>query len=89
MVAAAAAEDHRDYASLDTDAGTLTIVFSDIESSTERAVELGDAKWVELLGVHNTIVRRARRVAIAAPRSRRRATASCSRSRPPGRRCSA
>ena len=59
MVAAAAAEDHRDYASLDTDAGTLTIVFSDIESSTERAVELGDAKWVELLGVHNTIVRRA------------------------------
>lgn len=59
MVAAAAAEDHRDYASLDTDAGTLTIVFSDIESSTERAVQLGDAKWVELLGVHNTIFRRA------------------------------
>ncbi len=59
MVAAAAADDHRNYASLDTDAGTLTIVFSDIESSTERAVELGDTKWVELLGVHNTIFRRA------------------------------
>ncbi len=58
MVAAAAAEDHRDYESLDTDAGTLTIAFSDILSSTERAVELGDTKWVELLETHNTIVRR-------------------------------
>ncbi len=59
LVAAAASEQHDSYASLQADAGTVTIVFSDIESSTERAVELGDAKWVELLGVHNSIVRRA------------------------------
>ncbi|MET0802231.1 MAG: adenylate/guanylate cyclase domain-containing protein [Actinomycetota bacterium] len=59
VVAAAVSEQHDSYASLQTDAGTVTIVFSDIESSTERALELGDAKWVELLGVHNAIVRRA------------------------------
>ncbi|HMK10069.1 MAG TPA: adenylate/guanylate cyclase domain-containing protein [Acidimicrobiales bacterium] len=58
MVADAARRDHDSYASLRTDAGTVTIVFSDIESSTARAVELGDAKWVELLAVHNAIVRR-------------------------------
>ena len=40
------------------DAGTITIVFSDIESSTVRAVELGDLRWHDLLGVHNQIVRR-------------------------------
>jgi class 3 adenylate cyclase len=59
LVAAAVSQQHDSYASLQADAGTVTIVFSDIESSTERAVELGDAKWVELLGVHNSIVRRA------------------------------
>jgi class 3 adenylate cyclase len=59
LVAAAASEQHDSYASLQTDAGTVTIVFSDIEASTERALDLGDAKWVELLGVHNAIVRRA------------------------------
>src|SRR5262249_41375729 len=29
------------------DSGTVTIVFSDIEDSTRRAVELGDAAWIE------------------------------------------
>jgi class 3 adenylate cyclase len=38
--------------------GTRTIVFSDIESSTERAVELGDAQWFGVLRDHNEIVRR-------------------------------
>lgn len=38
--------------------GTVTIVFSDIEGSTERAVELGDAAWMNVLHVHNSIVRR-------------------------------
>jgi class 3 adenylate cyclase len=38
--------------------GTRTIVFSDIESSTERAVELGDAQWFGVLREHNEIVRR-------------------------------
>jgi len=41
-----------------SDAGTVTIVFSDIEGSTERAVELGDLRWHEVLSVHNQIMRR-------------------------------
>jgi len=42
---------------LDGDAGTVTIVFSDIEGSTTRAVELGDVRWHEVLSVHNRIMR--------------------------------
>jgi class 3 adenylate cyclase len=42
----------------ETDVGTVTIVFSDIEGSTMRAVELGDAAWIKVLDTHNTIVRR-------------------------------
>jgi class 3 adenylate cyclase len=38
--------------------GTLTIVFSDIENSTNRSAELGDAAWMEVLHVHNAIIRR-------------------------------
>jgi class 3 adenylate cyclase len=38
--------------------GTLTIVFSDIENSTSRSAELGDAAWMEVLSVHNAIIRR-------------------------------
>jgi class 3 adenylate cyclase len=38
--------------------GTLTIVFSDIEASTSRSAELGDAAWMEVLSVHNAIIRR-------------------------------
>lgn len=38
--------------------GTLTIVFSDIEQSTRRTEELGDAGWLRLLGLHNSVVRR-------------------------------
>jgi class 3 adenylate cyclase len=37
---------------------TVTIVFSDIESSTERAMALGDQRWFAVLGTHNEIVRR-------------------------------
>jgi class 3 adenylate cyclase len=40
------------------DGGTLTIVFSDIENSTSRSAQLGDAAWMEVLSVHNAIVRR-------------------------------
>jgi len=36
---------------------TITIVFSDIESSTEHALRLGDGQWFEVLGTHNRIVR--------------------------------
>ena len=37
--------------------GTVTIVFSDIESSTELAVQFGDERWLEVLRGHNQIVR--------------------------------
>ena len=40
------------------DQGTVSIVFSDIESSTEQAARLGDERWFEVLGIHNDIVRR-------------------------------
>ena len=40
------------------DSGTITIVFSDIESSTERATAMGDAAWMKVLAGHNEIVQR-------------------------------
>jgi class 3 adenylate cyclase len=40
-----------------SDGGTLTIVFSDIESSTELATRLGDRDWFDVLASHNRIVR--------------------------------
>jgi class 3 adenylate cyclase len=40
------------------DSGTITIVFSDIESSTERATAMGDTAWMKVLAGHNDIVRR-------------------------------
>jgi len=38
------------------EAGTLTIAFSDIESSTQMAVALGDRVWFRLLQDHYTLV---------------------------------
>jgi pimeloyl-ACP methyl ester carboxylesterase len=35
-----------------------TVMFTDIVGSTERATELGDARWGELLSTHQTAVRR-------------------------------
>jgi class 3 adenylate cyclase len=35
-----------------------TVLFTDIVGSTERAAELGDRRWKELLTRHNEIVRR-------------------------------
>jgi class 3 adenylate cyclase len=37
--------------------GTITIVFSDIEGSTERVGRMGDSDWMDLLTVHNAIIR--------------------------------
>jgi class 3 adenylate cyclase len=37
--------------------GTVTILFSDIEGSTELNDRLGDLRWVELLRAHHAIVR--------------------------------
>ncbi len=36
---------------------TVTILFSDIESHTERVANLGDARWFEVLGQHNQAFR--------------------------------
>jgi len=47
-----------ELSSLATHDRTLTIVFSDIEDSTRRAVELGDEQWMSILQIHNAIVRR-------------------------------
>jgi pimeloyl-ACP methyl ester carboxylesterase len=35
-----------------------TVLFTDIVGSTERAAELGDRRWRDLLGAHDTAVRR-------------------------------
>jgi adenylate cyclase len=43
-------------AAVEHDHGTITIVFSDIESSTERATSMGDAAWMKVLAAHNDIV---------------------------------
>jgi class 3 adenylate cyclase len=47
-----------ELSSLATYDQTLTIVFSDIEDSTRRAVEVGDERWMNILQIHNAIVRR-------------------------------
>ncbi len=60
-VADAAAQTPVDVAALRGDQSTVTIVFSDIESSTERNVALGDQVWFDVLAAHNAVV--ARRVA--------------------------
>jgi len=57
-VAAAVEEERPDAESLAADGDTVTIVFSDIEASTERAMALGDQQWFRVLGTHNEIVRR-------------------------------
>jgi class 3 adenylate cyclase/tetratricopeptide (TPR) repeat protein len=46
--------DIRSHASPD---GTVAIVFSDIESSSEIAERLGDERWLAVLHTHNEIVR--------------------------------
>jgi class 3 adenylate cyclase len=38
--------------------GTVTIMFSDIEGSTEKTDRLGDKAWIEVLRQHNEIVRK-------------------------------
>ena len=43
---------------LEGDSGTITIVFSDIESSTQRATSMGDTSWMKVLSAHNGIIKR-------------------------------
>ncbi|MCH8050480.1 MAG: adenylate/guanylate cyclase domain-containing protein, partial [Chloroflexi bacterium] len=37
--------------------GTVTLLFTDIEGSTELTERLGDQRWLELLREHNAIIR--------------------------------
>jgi len=37
--------------------GTVTLLFSDIEGSTEKTEQLGDRRWMEVLREHNAIMR--------------------------------
>jgi class 3 adenylate cyclase len=41
-----------------TERSTAIVLFTDLVGSTERAAELGDRAWRELLEQHNTVVRR-------------------------------
>ena len=59
QVAAAVDHDQPKIAKLSGNEGTVTIVFSDIESSTEMATQLGDTKWFAVLRRHNDIIRKA------------------------------
>lgn len=43
----------------DVPEGTLTFVFTDVEGSTRRVMELGDAAWADLLADHDRLLRRA------------------------------
>ncbi len=58
VIASSMTDEDLARAKLPADQGTLTIAFSDIESSTQRNLELGDQVWLELLGLHNTLIRR-------------------------------
>jgi class 3 adenylate cyclase len=57
-VAAAVGQEKSKVNRLTGGGGTITILFSDIESSTEMATSLGDTKWFAVLREHNDIVRR-------------------------------
>ena len=41
-----------------SDAGTVTVVFSEIMESTARVSEVGDLRWHQMLAVHNQIMSR-------------------------------
>jgi pimeloyl-ACP methyl ester carboxylesterase len=42
----------------ETDRVVTTVLFTDIVGSTQRASELGDRRWAELLSAHHAVVRR-------------------------------
>ncbi len=57
VVADAVADDLRaNVVEVDDEPGTVTIVFSDIESSTQLAVRLGDSVWFDVMQRHGRLV---------------------------------
>jgi class 3 adenylate cyclase len=59
-------EDRVDFAAQTASDGTVTILFSDIEGSTELADQLGDHRWLDVVREHNKLVRE--QIAIAGGR---------------------
>ena len=57
MVARTVEKDRPSAPAIGHHEGTVTIVFSDIESSTEQATRVGDTAWIALLNTHNSIIR--------------------------------
>jgi class 3 adenylate cyclase len=58
VVAREVSQSHPPLTDVEKDSGTITIVFSDIESSTERATAMGDTDWMQVLAAHNEIITR-------------------------------
>jgi len=56
-VAAKVGAERPDLQSAAAPDGTVTILFSDIEGSTELNERLGDVRWLELLRAHHAVVR--------------------------------
>jgi len=56
-VASAVQSEHPDLEPHAAPDGTVTIMFSDIEGSTEKTARLGDERWMDVLREHNAIVR--------------------------------
>jgi len=50
--------EERAWEEAEPDRVLATVLFTDIAGSTARAVELGDARWRELLGAHHVLIRR-------------------------------
>jgi class 3 adenylate cyclase/pimeloyl-ACP methyl ester carboxylesterase len=42
---------------VDTDRVLATVLFTDIVGSTQQAAQMGDERWTELLGVHDSVAR--------------------------------
>jgi class 3 adenylate cyclase len=57
-VAAVVQSEHPDLRQHAAPDGTVTILFSDIEGSTEMTERLGDQRWLDVLHEHNAIIRR-------------------------------
>jgi class 3 adenylate cyclase len=57
QVAKAVQSEHPDLKKHAAPDGTVTIMFSDIEGSTEKTDRLGDKAWMDVLREHNAIVR--------------------------------
>jgi class 3 adenylate cyclase len=56
-VAAGVQREHTDLRQHAAPDGTVTILFSDIEGSTQMTERLGDQRWLQVLREHNRIVR--------------------------------